>query len=113
MSTLERAIASSRIDATLFGRQFTILDLAFPISTTWVNRLKAAPPHFVAHVKALAPKIIMRRLATSERTVTPAPGISTPDQKFTYGDPALRHYATPPAPLGERSRTRASTLPGC
>jgi hypothetical protein len=42
---------------------------------TLVNRLKAVPPHFVAHVKAPAPKIIMRRLATSERTVTPAPGV--------------------------------------
>lgn len=44
---------------------------------TLVNRLKAVPPHFVAHVKALAPKIIMRRFATSERTVTPASGITS------------------------------------
>jgi hypothetical protein len=42
---------------------------------TLVNRLKAVLPHFVGHVKAPAPKIIMRRSATSERTVTPAPGI--------------------------------------
>lgn len=28
-----------------------------------VNRLKAALPHFVAHVRAPAPKIIMRRFS--------------------------------------------------
>jgi hypothetical protein len=42
---------------------------------TLVNRLKAVLPHFVPHVKAPAPNNIMRRLATSERTVTPAPGV--------------------------------------
>lgn len=39
---------------------------------TLVNRLKAVPPHFVPHVRAPAPNIIMRRTATSERTLTTA-----------------------------------------
>ena len=45
------------------------------VVATSVNRLMADPPHSVAHVEAPAPDIIMRRLATSERTMTPAPGI--------------------------------------
>jgi hypothetical protein len=89
---------------------------------TLVKRLKAAPPHFVAHVKAAAPKIIMRRSATSERTVTPAPGIiisRTIKSSFvrlwgsSSSPPRSPSYATSPAPLGERSRMRPSTLPGC
>jgi hypothetical protein len=39
---------------------------------TSVNRLVAACPHSAAHVEALDPDITMRRLATSERTMTPA-----------------------------------------
>jgi len=42
---------------------------------TLVNQLKAAPPHFVEHVKAPTLKVIMRRSATLERTVTPTPDI--------------------------------------
>jgi hypothetical protein len=51
---------------------------------TLVKRLKAAPPHFVGHVKAPAPNIIMRRLATSERTVTPTPGIMSRTIKSSF-----------------------------
>lgn len=39
---------------------------------TSVNRLVAARPHSVGHVEAPDPDIIMRRSATSERTMTPA-----------------------------------------
>ena len=39
---------------------------------TSVNRLVADLPHSVEHVEAPDPDIIMRRLATSERTMTPA-----------------------------------------
>ena len=35
-------------------------------------RLVAVLPHSAAHVEAPDPDIIMRRLATSERTMTPA-----------------------------------------
>jgi hypothetical protein len=42
---------------------------------TLVNRLKAAPPHFVPHVKAPAPKIIMRRSSDLGKDRDPAPGI--------------------------------------
>ena len=40
--------------------------------TTSFNRLAAARPHSDPHVEASDPDIIMRRLATSERTMTPA-----------------------------------------
>ena len=39
---------------------------------TSVNRLVAARPYPAVHVEAPDPDIIMRRLATSERTMTPA-----------------------------------------
>ena len=42
------------------------------VVTTSVNRLAAAPPHSAGHVEASNPDIIMRRLATSEWTMTPA-----------------------------------------
>jgi len=45
------------------------------VVATSLIRLKAAPPHFAAHVEAPAPNIIMRRMSTSERTLTPAKGI--------------------------------------
>ncbi len=64
---------------------------------TVVNRLKVAPPHFVAHVTAPAPKIIMRRFATSERTVTPATGITGRAIKRTSKEVQL--YATALAAL--------------
>lgn len=40
------------------------------VAVTSVNRLVAASPHSAVHVEAPAPDIIMRRLATSERTMT-------------------------------------------
>ncbi len=40
--------------------------------TTSFNRLVAVRPHTVGDVEASDPDIIMRRLATSERTMTPA-----------------------------------------
>jgi len=87
---------------------------------TLVKRLKAAPPHFVGHVKAPAPKIIMRRYATSERTVTPTPGIMSRTIKSSFMEstsstspPRSPSYATPPASLGERQHVCASPLPGC
>ena len=40
--------------------------------TTSFNRLVAVRPHTAGHVEASDPDIIMRRLATSERTMTPA-----------------------------------------
>lgn len=43
---------------------------------TSVNRLVAARPHAAAHVEAPDPDIIMRRFATSERTLTPGDGIN-------------------------------------
>ena len=81
---------------------------------TLVNRLKAVLPHFVAHVKAPAPNITMRRLATSERTLTPALGaIRRTIKSSTTGVQvfiaALAELRNPPAPLGERSRMRPST----
>jgi hypothetical protein len=42
------------------------------IVTTSLNRLAAACPHSALHVEASDPDIIMRRSATSERTMTPA-----------------------------------------
>ena len=39
-----------------------------------VNRLKAAPPHFVAHVRAPAPKIIMRRSSDLGKDRDPGTG---------------------------------------
>jgi hypothetical protein len=42
------------------------------IATTSFNRLVAAHPHAAANVEASDPDIIMRRFATSERTMTPA-----------------------------------------
>lgn len=87
---------------------------------TLVNRLKAAPPHFVGHVKAPAPKIIMRRYATSERTVTPTPGIMTRTIKSSLMEgprPALRHRVRRATQLRQlRSASAsvcASTLLGC
>jgi hypothetical protein len=76
-------------------------------------------PHFVAHVKAPAPNIIMRRLATSERTVTPALGDTRRTIKSSTTEvqvfevqifiAALAKLRNPPAPLGERSRMHPST----
>jgi hypothetical protein len=43
---------------------------------TSVNRLVAARPYPAVHVEAPDPDIIMRRLATSERTMTPGDGIT-------------------------------------
>ena len=40
-----------------------------------INRLKAAAPHFVAHVRALAPKIIMRRYSDLGKDRDPGLGI--------------------------------------
>jgi hypothetical protein len=40
---------------------------------TSVNRLVAVSLHSAEHVEAPDPDIIMRRLATSERTMTPVP----------------------------------------
>lgn len=48
------------------------------VVTTSLNWLTTACPHFALHVEAADPDIIMRRLATSERTVTPSAGISRP-----------------------------------
>ena len=42
------------------------------VVVTSVNRLVVARPYPAAHVEAPDPDIIMRRLATSERTMTPA-----------------------------------------
>jgi hypothetical protein len=42
------------------------------VVATSVNRLVAARPHSAGHVEAPGPDIIMRRCATSERTMTPA-----------------------------------------
>ena len=42
------------------------------VVTTSFNRLVAVRPHTAGHVEASDPDIIMRRLATSERTMTPA-----------------------------------------
>jgi hypothetical protein len=42
------------------------------VVATSVNRLVAARPHSAGHVEAPDPDIIMRRCATSERTITPA-----------------------------------------
>jgi hypothetical protein len=42
------------------------------VVVTSVNRLVAARPYPVVHVEAPDPDIIMRRPATSERTMTPA-----------------------------------------
>jgi transposase-like protein len=42
------------------------------VATTSFNRLAAARPHSAGHVEASDPDIIVRRLATSERTMTPA-----------------------------------------
>ena len=42
------------------------------VVATSFNRLAAALPHSAGNVEALDPDIIMRRLATSERTMTPA-----------------------------------------
>ena len=39
---------------------------------TSLKKLAAARPHSAGHVEAPDPDIIMRRLATSERTMTPA-----------------------------------------
>jgi hypothetical protein len=39
---------------------------------TSFNRLAAASPHSAGHVEASDPDIIMRRVATSESTMTPA-----------------------------------------
>jgi hypothetical protein len=42
------------------------------VAATSLNRLVADLPHAAAHVEAPGPDIIMRRFATSERTMTPA-----------------------------------------
>ena len=41
---------------------------------TLANRLKAVPPHFVPHVKAPAPKIIMRRSSDLGKDRDPGAG---------------------------------------
>ncbi len=46
--------------------------------TTSFIRLVAARPYSAADVEASAPDIIMRRLATSERTMTPAKASASP-----------------------------------
>jgi len=73
---------------------------------TLVNRLKAAPPHFVPHVKAPAPKIIMRRSSDLGKDRDPGARRHSPqDQKLTNGGPSLHSYSPscpfPPALLGE------------
>jgi hypothetical protein len=53
---------------------------------TLVNRLKAVPPHFVPHVKAPAPKIIMRRSGDLGKDRDPGARRHSPhDQKFNMG----------------------------
>jgi hypothetical protein len=42
------------------------------VATTSFNRLEVVRPHSAQHVEASGPDIIMRRLTTSERTMTPA-----------------------------------------
>jgi hypothetical protein len=50
---------------------------------TLVNRLKTVPPHFVPHVKAPAPKIIMRRSSDLGKDRDPGARRHSPhDQKF-------------------------------
>ena len=81
---------------------------------TLANRLKAAPPHFVPHVKAPAPKIIMRRSSDLGKDRDPAPGVilrmikSSPMGVRASSSPHSPSYPTLPAPLGERSRMRYS-----
>ena len=61
------------------------------VVTTSFIRLVAARPYSAADVEASAPDIIMRRLATSERTMTPATasGPMTPNRYQTGIKPAL------------------------
>ena len=47
-------------------------DSSTVVVVTSLNKLAAARPHSAGHVEAPDPDIIMRRLATSERTMTPA-----------------------------------------
>jgi hypothetical protein len=74
------------------------------VVVTSLIRLKAAPPHFAAHVEAPAPNIIMRRSATSERTLTPAKGVhhygQSPSKRreltFMRGPPWRRYRSSVP-----------------
>ena len=66
---------------------------------TSVNRLVAARPYSAANVEAPDPDIIMRRYATSERTMTPAktstsPGDPMPGRHSTY-QPRSRRLRNP------------------
>ena len=49
-----------------------LLHVAPAVATTSLFRLAAVRPHSVAYVETSDPDIIMRRSATSERTMTPA-----------------------------------------
>ena len=69
------------------------------VVATSVNRLVAPRPHSAANVEAPDPDIIMRRCATSERTMTPAktstsPGDPIPSRLSTY-QPRPRRLRNP------------------
>ena len=69
------------------------------VEATSFIRLVAARPYSAANVEAPGPDIIMRRCATSERTVTPAktstsPSDSMPGQQTTY-QPRSRRLRNP------------------
>ena len=78
---------------------------------TLVNRLKAAPPHFVPHIKAPAPKIIMRRSSDLGKDRDPGVRCYSPhDQKLTNGGPSLFIAALAELPKPPSSARRACII---
>jgi hypothetical protein len=78
-----------------------------------VNRPKAAPPYFAALFKAPAPQIIIRRVATYERIVTPGPGIQARSVARTaqYGDRRSARQAAQPRRLRRRAFPFGASTP--
>ena len=75
---------------------------------TLVNRLKAVPPHFVPHVKAPAPKIIMRRSSDLGKDRDPGARRHSPhNQKFTDRGPGHLFAALAELPNPASSAWRA------
>jgi hypothetical protein len=79
------------------------------VEATSFIRLVAARPYSAANVEAPGPDIIMRRCATSERTVTPAktstsPSDPMPGRQTTY-QPRSRRLRSPDQ-LRRRERYR-------
>lgn len=82
------------------------------VEATSFIRLAAARPYSAANVEAPGPDIIMRRCATSERTVTPAktstsPRDLLPGRQTTYQPRSYR--LRNPDQLGPRERYRCAT----